>query len=138
MDTETSFAMDDIETVIKSSIGSVLTDTQYNPSKINDQINSIISATRLSFAGSDLKEFGPLLVSLFKVHEDFSGKNQLSFDGKPEGKFIGRHAMTMIGHRKGMNTRHILYPASPQVEVPFEITSRRDQAMQGSNCPNCQ
>ncbi|KAL7427468.1 hypothetical protein ACHAXM_000868 [Skeletonema potamos] len=45
MDTETSFAMDDIETVIKSSIGSVLTDTQYNPSKINDQINSIISAT---------------------------------------------------------------------------------------------
>ena len=46
METETaSFAIDDIETVIKSSIGSVLTDTQYNPTKINDQINSIISAT---------------------------------------------------------------------------------------------
>jgi dynein light chain Tctex-type 1 len=45
MDTETSFAIDDIETVIKSSIGSVLTSQSYNPSKINDQINSIISAT---------------------------------------------------------------------------------------------
>ena len=44
MDTETSFAIDDIETVIKSSIGSVLTDSQYNPSKVGDQINSIISA----------------------------------------------------------------------------------------------
>src|SRR5210317_1989692 len=44
MDTETNFAVDDIETVIKSSIGSVLTDTQYDHTKVNDQINSIISA----------------------------------------------------------------------------------------------
>ena len=45
MDAETTFAIDDIETVIKSSIGSVLTDTQYNPTKVNDQVNSIVSAT---------------------------------------------------------------------------------------------
>ena len=44
MDNETNFAIDDIETVIKSSIGSVLTDTQYDHTKVNDQINSIISA----------------------------------------------------------------------------------------------
>jgi dynein light chain Tctex-type 1 len=44
MDTETNFAVDDIETVIKSSIGSVLTDTQYDHTKVNDQINSVISA----------------------------------------------------------------------------------------------
>ena len=45
MDAETTFAIDDIETVIKSSIGSVLTDTQYEPTKVNERINSIISAT---------------------------------------------------------------------------------------------
>eukprot|EP00579_Thalassiosira_antarctica_P005829 CAMPEP_0201893126 /NCGR_PEP_ID=MMETSP0902-20130614/37985_1 /ASSEMBLY_ACC=CAM_ASM_000551 /TAXON_ID=420261 /ORGANISM="Thalassiosira antarctica, Strain CCMP982" /LENGTH=126 /DNA_ID=CAMNT_0048424809 /DNA_START=1 /DNA_END=381 /DNA_ORIENTATION=- len=38
------FSVEDTETVIKSAIGSVLTDADYKPAKINDWSNSIISA----------------------------------------------------------------------------------------------
>ena len=91
-----TFHPKDLETHIFSDQGG----SSYNMLKRILMPNSIISATHLSLAGSHLKEFGPLLISLFEVHEDFSDKNQLSFDGKPEGKFIGHHAMTIIGHRK--------------------------------------
>jgi len=37
------FAVEDVETVIKSSIGSVLNDTMYNPKKVNDWSNNIIA-----------------------------------------------------------------------------------------------
>ncbi len=30
------FSIDDVETVIKSAIGSVLADTEYKPNKVND------------------------------------------------------------------------------------------------------
>ena len=38
------FSVEDTETVIKSAIGSVLTNADYKPAKINDWSNSIISA----------------------------------------------------------------------------------------------
>ena len=38
------FSIEDIETVIKSAIGSVLTDADYKSNKVNDWSNSIISA----------------------------------------------------------------------------------------------
>ena len=38
------FVVEDVETTIKSAIGSVLNDTMYTPTKINDWSNSIISS----------------------------------------------------------------------------------------------
>mmetsp|Transcript_1510 Transcript_1510/g.3380 ORF Transcript_1510/g.3380 Transcript_1510/m.3380 type:complete len:121 (-) Transcript_1510:77-439(-) len=43
-DASDEFSIDDVETVIKSAVGSVLTDTEYKPNKVNDWCNSIISA----------------------------------------------------------------------------------------------
>ena len=40
-----AFSVDDTETVIKSAIGSVLTDAEWKGSKVEDQSNSIIAAT---------------------------------------------------------------------------------------------
>mmetsp|Transcript_20907 Transcript_20907/g.24871 ORF Transcript_20907/g.24871 Transcript_20907/m.24871 type:complete len:122 (-) Transcript_20907:69-434(-) len=37
------FIVEDVETVIKSSIGSVLNETMYNPKKVNDWSNNIIA-----------------------------------------------------------------------------------------------
>ncbi len=37
------FVVEDVETVIKSAIGSVLNDTLYNPKKVNDWSNNIIA-----------------------------------------------------------------------------------------------
>jgi hypothetical protein len=39
-------------------------------------------------------------VSLFVVHEDFTNIAQLSYDGKPQGEKVGRHAMVLIGARE--------------------------------------
>jgi hypothetical protein len=63
--------------------------------------NSTISATDLALAGDRLKKFGPLLISGFVVHKgDFYRQDRLTFDGKPAGDIKGRHAMTIVGHRK--------------------------------------
>ena len=43
MEVQEEFSIDDTETVIKSAIGSVLTDADYKPAKINDWSNNFIS-----------------------------------------------------------------------------------------------
>jgi dynein light chain Tctex-type 1 len=42
-DTTEDFLVEDVETVIKSAIGSVLNDTMYTPNKVNDWSNNIIA-----------------------------------------------------------------------------------------------
>ena len=39
-----------------------------------------------------LKQYGPGLVSGFKVHGDFNAGKSVSFDGEPEGEVMGVHA----------------------------------------------
>jgi hypothetical protein len=55
----------------------------------------------------NLRRFGPGLVSLFEVHEEFTEKTKFSYSGKPKGDFIGLHAMVLIGHRKDSNGKDI-------------------------------
>lgn len=43
-DTGEEFVNEDVETVIKSAIGSILNDTVYIPAKVNDWSNNIIAA----------------------------------------------------------------------------------------------
>jgi hypothetical protein len=46
-----------------------------------------------------MQRYGPALVSVFAVHEDFCG-NQASHDGMPSGAPLGLHSMIIIGCRR--------------------------------------
>ena len=47
-----------------------------------------------------LKTYGPALVANFSVREDFHrAQGRVSFDGKPQSRFVGYHSMVLIGAR---------------------------------------
>lgn len=46
-----------------------------------------------------LHQFGPALVSSFRVHADFGDKDTITYRGKPTGKFEGLHSMLLVGYR---------------------------------------
>ncbi|KAL0483650.1 DNA replication licensing factor mcm5 [Acrasis kona] len=68
-----------------------------------NMLTSILEPDSLltSFGNWDenLKKYGVGLLSHFAVYPDFYYKDDLSYDGKPEGEEIGRHAMALIGAR---------------------------------------
>ena len=51
-----------------------------------------------------LRTYGPGLVSIFVVHADFAAADKVSFDGTPEGRRLGSHAMLLIGARRDAAT----------------------------------
>jgi len=55
-----------------------------------------------------LKEYGPLLVSRFEVYEDFYNDSIHSYSGRPQGNYIGLHAMVLIGIRHENNSTSYL------------------------------
>ncbi len=58
---------------------------------------------------STLEIYGPGLVQLFTVYEDFLDLNTMEYRGKPVGSRVGFHAMVLIGIRKGHGGgRHFL------------------------------
>jgi len=62
------------------------------------ETNSIVSTTKIDCISQDLKKFGPLLVSRFKVHAEFS-QDIPKYHGKPTEEYKGLHAMILIGAR---------------------------------------
>jgi hypothetical protein len=46
-----------------------------------------------------MQTYGPALVSVFAVHDDFCG-DQASYDGMPSGALLGYHSMIIIGYRR--------------------------------------
>ena len=112
INTNTSAPMIDISKLIRKS---------YNAKQLEDHIfndkggsshtmlksilepYSIISSIGLQNIGQCLKEFGPILVSGFEVFEDFRKAELSSYHGNPVGKFLGLHAMIIIGSRTNEN-----------------------------------
>lgn len=66
-------------------------------------------------------DFGPGLVSYFKVRPEFSQVDRWSHTGKATGQVRGRHAMLLVGHRKvNGESRFLLqnwWENKPYVEV---------------------
>jgi hypothetical protein len=64
---------------------------------------SVIFASCSTFYANDLKQYGPGLVTGFKVHPDFyatdAKKVKHSHSGTPTGSVVGCHAMALIGAR---------------------------------------
>ena len=60
---------------------------------------SVVVASEVQHYEEDLNKFHVGLVSMFAVHEDFHAANSQSFDGAPQGNFVGHHAMVLIGVR---------------------------------------
>ena len=66
-------------------------------------LRSILQEGSLTISGNintyrqQLRDFGPGLVSLFGVHEDFIDRLVHKHHGRPRGNFVGRHCMVMIG-----------------------------------------
>ena len=63
------------------------------------QPKSIVISTEVVLAEQRLKEFGPLLVARFMVHEDFMSTETHKHHGEPTGNKKGLHAMILIGTR---------------------------------------
>lgn len=61
---------------------------------------SAIVATEAAMYEQRLKQYGPGLVAMFAVHDDFHRAESSSYDGSPTGKLIGHHAMVLIGARQ--------------------------------------
>ena len=117
INTNTSAPMIDISKLIRKS---------YNAKQLEDHIfndkggsshtmlksilepGSIISSSKLPLIEQDLKEFGPILVSGFEVFEDFHKAELSSYHGNPVGKFLGLHAMIIIGSRTKENKNFYL------------------------------
>jgi hypothetical protein len=53
---------------------------------------------------TQLKKYGPALVSGFVVHEDFL-EHRHSYDTAPTGAVVGHHAMVIIGWRRDQNNK---------------------------------
>jgi hypothetical protein len=49
---------------------------------------------------STLKQYGPHLVSQFRVYDDFQSSEKWMYSGVPTGEVKGQHAMVLIGMRK--------------------------------------
>jgi hypothetical protein len=63
--------------------------------------STLTSSVPMEWYGDYLRLYGPALVSRFKVHEDFSSHHSVHHHyGKKSGKYIGRHAMVLVGARK--------------------------------------
>ena len=56
-----------------------------------------------------LRDFGPGLVSLFCVHEDFTDRSVHKHRGRPKGRLHGRHCMVMIGSATDLTTGKTVY-----------------------------
>ena len=54
-------------------------------------------------------QYGPFVLSGFKVYNDFSSRNEVSYtdDSFPEGELIGLHAMLVIGIRTSSDGNHM-------------------------------
>jgi len=55
--------------------------------------DSMIIASSLSLFSDYIKQYGPGLVSCFKVHQDFTNEDVHSHSGEPVGKILGLHSM---------------------------------------------
>ena len=108
MNTEKSAGMIDISRLVRENFSSklleryIFEDNGGNSLKMLKYIfekDSIVSSTKIDTIEQDLKEFGPLLVSMFHVHDDFYNSPNCIFHGKLVGNLKGYHSMILIGVR---------------------------------------
>ena len=92
-----------------------------------ENLHGIRTEERLT---KSLHEFGPALVSRFRVTKDFASNEEWQYLDKLEGKIIGLHAMVLIGCRSiGQERRFLLqnwWHKKPYVEVDLKylLTTR--------------
>ena len=61
--------------------------------------NSVIESTGKKQVKNILKQFGPILLSNFRVRESFRKSNKYSYIGFDDSKYLGQQAMIVVGHR---------------------------------------
>eukprot|EP00039_Didymoeca_costata_P015588 m.268106 g.268106 ORF g.268106 m.268106 type:complete len:254 (-) comp16254_c0_seq2:156-917(-) len=71
------------------------------------QAESIIIASHPTLYQEHLQQYGPGLVAQFEVHEDFLNDVHHHY-GKPSGKYVGLHAMVLMGARESEGKRYFL------------------------------
>ena len=68
-----------------------------------EMLNFILEKDSLSINGNintycqQLRDYGPGLVSLFRVHEGFNDRSVHKHHGRLQGKYVGLHCMVIIG-----------------------------------------
>ena len=72
--------------------------------------DSIVSSTKIEDIGMDLKQYGPLLVSGFRIYDDFYQYKSSAYHGEPKGirKNGGTHSMIIIGARTENDKNYFL------------------------------
>lgn len=74
--------------------------------KILTKTTSIISS--IDQIKENFDTYGPALVSVFKIYEDFCISDQFHYHDLPSGEFNGNHAMVLVGYREEQGKDYFL------------------------------
>lgn len=70
--------------------------------------NSDVFGSHSSLYEKHMKQYGPALVSQFKVHEDFHKADKSFYHEKPQGVYKGLHSMVLVGSRQENGKNYFL------------------------------
>ena len=103
-----------------------------------DYLQSILEpGSKIAYTSMDIisasfiKQFGPILVFQFQVYEDFQLAGGLSYLEEPSGKFIGRHAMVLVGVRMELAQKIFLLQNWWKKKQFVEVSERYMDACNG-------